>query len=61
MQVIAVYAFFQDLKLMPKLECLGRLTFSILLNVDGILSITGDWVKLKSFFWCQIDEFSIQF
>ena len=58
---MAVDAFFHDWVKMPKLEKLGQLTFLHLLNVDGVLSISVDWVKLKYVFLCQIDKFSIQF
>ena len=61
MQIMAVVALFHDCVLMPKLEKLGQLTFFHLLNVDGVLSISVDWLKLKSISWCQIYEFSIQF
>ena len=58
---MAVDAFFHDWVLMPKLKKLGQLTFFHLLNVDGLLSISVDWVELKSVFLCQIDKFLIQF
>ena len=61
LQIMAVDAFFHDWVLMPKLEKLGQLTFFHLLNVDGVLSISVDWVELKSVFLCQIDMFLIQF
>ena len=54
---MALDAFFHDWVLMPKLEKLGQLTFFHLLNVDGVLSISVDWVELKSVFLCQIDKF----
>ena len=46
----AVDAFFHDWVSMPKLEKLGQLTCFHLLNVDGVLSISVDWVELKSCF-----------
>ena len=58
---MAVDAFFHDWVLMPKLEKLGQLTFFHLRNVNGVLSISVDWVELKSVFLCQIDKFLIQF
>ena len=53
--------FLHDRVLMPKLEKLGQLTFFHLRNVDGVLSISVDWVELKSVFLCLIDKFLIQF
>ena len=58
---MALDAFFQDWVLMPKLEKLGQLIFVHSLKVDGVLSMSVDWVELKSVFLCQIDKFLIQF
>ena len=58
---MAVDAFFHDWVKMPKLEKLGQLTFFHLFNVDGVLSISADWVELESVFLCKIDKFLIQF
>ena len=45
---MAVDAFFHDWVLMPKLQKLGQFAF---FNVDGVLSISVDWVELKSVFF----------
>ena len=58
---MAVDVLFRGWVLMLKLEKLGQLTFFHLLNVDGVLSISVDWVELKSAFLCQIVKFLIQF
>ena len=56
---MAVDAFFHDRVLMPKLEKLGQFAFFHLFNVDGVLSISVDWVEIKFVFLCQINKFLI--
>ena len=58
---MAVDAFFHDWVLMPKLKKLGQIAFFHLFNVDGVLSISVDWVEIKFVFLCQINKFLIQF
>ena len=58
---MAVVAFFHVWVSMPKLEKVGKLIFFHLQDVEGVMSISVDWVELESFFLCQIDKFLIQF
>ena len=58
---MAVVAFFRVWVSMPKFKKVGQLIFFHLQDVDGVLSISADWVELESVFLCKIDKFLIQF